>query len=145
MSQLAAGAARPAATALALSHAAHRLCRHGDELVHAFLHRSSRLRAWPPLALGGLLLLVELGFYFWSEFAERRQPSGGVERLTAPLAPPVLILLGWRLFLPPGLPAGDMRWIPAVLRPGHVGGSRLLGDHGDRALPLVARPVAQPA
>ncbi|MEZ4770358.1 MAG: DUF4129 domain-containing protein [Caldilineales bacterium] len=71
-------------------------------------------RTWPPLALGALLLLVELGFYFWSEFAESRQLSAGVERLAALLALPVLILLGWRVFLFPGLPAGDMRWIPAA-------------------------------
>ena len=71
-------------------------------------------RTWPPLGVGTLLLAVELGFFFWSQFAEGRQMSAGVERMVALLALPVLILLGWRIFLFPGLPAGDIRWIPVA-------------------------------
>ena len=117
MSQLAAGAARPAGGRTRWRYHTLRIAFAGTEMswfTPFFIVFVPAARAWPPLALGGLLLLVELGFYFWSEFAERRQLSGGVERLTALLALPVLILLGWRLFLFPGLPAGDMRWIPAA-------------------------------
>ena len=117
MSQLAAGAARPAGRRTRWRYHTLRIAFAGTEMswfTPFFIVFVPAARAWPPLALGALLLLVELGFYFWSEFAERRQLSGGVERLTALLALPVLILLGWRIFLFPGLPVGDMRWIPAA-------------------------------
>ena len=70
-------------------------------------------RAWPPLVLAGIFLLVELSFYFWSVFVGRRQLSGSVEMVAVLLALPVLILLGWRVFLFGGMPLGDLTWIPA--------------------------------
>lgn len=71
-------------------------------------------RTWPPLLVGAALLAVELGFYFWADYARGRQLSATVERLVVLLALPALILLGWRLFLFPGLPVGEMGWLPAA-------------------------------
>ena len=58
-------------------------------------------RQHPPLAttfvFGGILL----AFYAWSRIVEHRQFSLASERLVMLLALPVLILLGWRLYLHP--------------------------------------------
>ena len=115
MSQLAAGGCR--AASVRWRYELLRIAFAGMEIswfAPFFIITVVAARAWPPLAVGALLLAVELGFYFWSEFAEGRQMSAGVERLVALLALPVLILLGWRIFLFPGIPAGDMAWIPAA-------------------------------
>lgn len=115
MSQLAAGGSR--AASVRWRYELLRIAFAGMEIswfAPFFIITVVAARAWPPLAVGALLLAVELGFYFWSEFAEGRQMSAGVERLVALLALPVLILLGWRIFLFPGIPAGDMAWIPAA-------------------------------
>ena len=117
MSQLAVGRARSTGFRWRWRHHALRIAFAGTEVswfAPFFIVAVAAARAWPPLLLGALLLAVELGFYFWSEFAERRQLGDGVERLAALLALPVLILLGWRVFLFPGLPASDMTWIPAA-------------------------------
>lgn len=114
MSQLAVGRAR----AVVWRHSALRVAFAGMEVswfAAFFMILVVPARGWPPLAVAGLLLAVELGFYFWSDYADRRQLSEQTERLVVLLALPVLILLGWRLFLFPGLPAGDMRWAPAAL------------------------------
>lgn len=68
----------------------------------------------PPLATAFVLGGILLAFYAWSRIAERLQFSLSSERLVMLLALPVLILLGWRLYLHPNLATFDLSWIPVA-------------------------------
>jgi hypothetical protein len=71
-------------------------------------------RLHSPLAaaftLGGILL----AFYAWSRVAEHFQVGLGRERLVMLVALPVLVLLGWRVYLHPDVALSDLSWIAAA-------------------------------
>lgn len=71
-------------------------------------------RPHAPYVTASILALVLLGVYGWSALAVARQWSEPLERGALLLAAPVLILLGWRFYLHPGLPLGDLSWLQAA-------------------------------
>jgi hypothetical protein len=71
-------------------------------------------RLHPPLAAGLVLGGVLLAFYAWSRIAERLQISLALERLVMLVALPVLILLGWRIYLHADRALLDVSWIPSA-------------------------------
>lgn len=70
-------------------------------------------RLHPPLATAFILGGILFRFYTWSR-SERLELSLASERLVMLLALPMLILLGWRLYLHPNLATFDLSWIPAA-------------------------------
>jgi len=84
--------------------------------------------AWrfPPYVVAGLLAGLMLIFYLWTRLAELRQMDVAQERLALLLALPGVILLGWRLFLHPGLALLDLSWLRLAGYSLVVGGS---GNH----------------
>lgn len=71
-------------------------------------------RLLPPYLTAALFALALLGVYGLSVLAEAQQWDEPLERLALLLAAPVLILLGWRVFLHPDLPLGDLSWLRAA-------------------------------
>lgn len=76
-----------------------------------FLFLIPPARLHPPYATAAVLGLVLMGVYAWTSLAEARQWSATLERSALLLALPVLVLLGWRIYLHPELPPGDVSWL----------------------------------
>lgn len=95
---------------LYLAYAAMEICW----ITPFFLLIFSPARQQPPVSTAMVLGGTLLGFYAWSRAAERFQIGLARERLVMLLALPVLILLGWRLYLHPDLGVFDVSWIPVA-------------------------------
>lgn len=128
--------ARLSLPALYWPHEALALAYAGMEiswLTPYFLALVPPARLLPPYLTAFLLAVPMLGYYGWARLAERRQIDVGRERLVMLLALPVTVLLGWRIFLHPGMPLGDLSWIQQA-------GSNLLfgGSSGHWVVALTA-------